>query len=107
MDRRNFITWTLGGGLALALPRSARAAGPLSPWITLHPDGRVTLVTTALEMGQGARTGQAQILADELDVAWERVTAVMASETAPYLADGALYSGGSATVRSRYALLRR
>jgi isoquinoline 1-oxidoreductase beta subunit len=107
MDRRTFMTWTLGGGLALALPLPAHAAeGPLSPWITLHPDGRVTLVTTALEMGQGSRTGQAQILADELDVAWEMVTAVQAPESAPYLADGALYSGGSATLRSRYDLLR-
>lgn len=108
MDRRTFITWTLGGGLALALPgRAGAAAAPLSPWITLHPDGRVTLVTTALEMGQGSRTGQAQILADELDVAWEMVSAVMAPETAPYLDDEALYSGGSATVRTRYDLLRR
>lgn len=107
MDRRTFMTWTLGGGLALALPHPAHAAGPLSPWITLHPDGRVTLVTTALEMGQGSRTGQAQILADELDVAWDMVTAVQAPEAAPYLDDGALYSGGSATLRSRYELLRR
>ncbi|MES2442604.1 MAG: molybdopterin cofactor-binding domain-containing protein [Pseudomonadota bacterium] len=107
MERRTFLTWTLGGGLALALPRPAHAAGPLSPWITLHPDGRVILVTTALEMGQGSRTGQAQILADELDVAWDRVSAVMAPETDPYLNDGELFSGGSYTVRSRYDLLRR
>jgi hypothetical protein len=36
----------------------------MSPWITLHADGRVTLVSTALEWARGRV--QAQILADEL-----------------------------------------
>jgi isoquinoline 1-oxidoreductase beta subunit len=107
MERREFLVWTAGGGLALALPGPASAAGPLSPWITLHADGRVTLVSAALEMGQGSRTGLAQILADELDVPWEAIDIVMAPETAPYLVDDALYSGGSQTVRTRFQLLRQ
>jgi isoquinoline 1-oxidoreductase subunit beta len=109
MHRRAFLSWSAGGGLALALaPLHAVAEGkPFSPWITLHPDGRVTLVTTALEMGQGSRTGQAQVLADELCVAWESVEVVQAPEAEPYLMDGALYSGGSETLRTRWDLLRR
>ena len=109
MHRRAFLSWTVGGGLALALaPRgSEAAAGPLSPWITIAPDGRVTLVATALEMGQGSRTGQAQILADELCAPWESITVVQAPEAEPYLVEGALYSGGSETVRTRWDLLRR
>jgi isoquinoline 1-oxidoreductase beta subunit len=73
----------------------------------LHTDGRVTLVSTSLEMGQGSRTGQAQILADELDVPWDAIRVVLAPEQDPYLIDGALYSGGSETLRTRYELLRR
>lgn len=109
MDRREFLTWSAGGGLALALaPRAfGQTPAPLSPWIVLHPDGSVTLTTTALEMGQGSRTGQAQLLADELDVAWEAIRVVMAPETEPYLVDGALFSGGSQTVRTRFDLLRK
>lgn len=108
MDRREFLTWSIAGGCALALStRVSAGAKPLSPWITLHADGTVTLVTTSLEMGQGSRTGQAQILADELDVPWSAVRVVLAPEEDPYLVDGALFSGGSHTVRSRYELLRR
>jgi isoquinoline 1-oxidoreductase beta subunit len=109
MDRREFLTWSLRGGLALAVsPRIASAqATELSPWITLHADGTVSLVATAFEMGQGSRTGQAQILADELDVPWEAIRVVMATERDPYLVNGALFSGGSETVRTRYELLRK
>jgi CO/xanthine dehydrogenase Mo-binding subunit len=111
VDRREFLMASVQGGLALALAPVSASAGAdapeLSPWITLHPDGTVTLVTTSFEMGQGSRTGQAQILADELDVPWSAVRTVQATEREPYLRDGALYSGGSSTVSSRYERLRR
>lgn len=107
MDRRQFLSWSAGGGLALALAPHGASAKPLSPWITLRPDGRVVLTTTALEMGQGSRTGQAQILADELCVPWESVEVVQAPEAEPYLMEGALFSGGSETVRTRWDLLRK
>jgi CO/xanthine dehydrogenase Mo-binding subunit len=109
MDRREFVTWLAGGSFALACaPAGATPrSGPLSPWIAIAPDGRITLTTTALEMGQGSRTGQAQVLADELEARWDRITVVQAGETEPFLSDGALYSGGSETLRSRFELLRR
>ena len=108
IDRREFHSWSIAGGCALTLATQANAGTkPLSPWITLHADGTVTLVSTSLEMGQGSRTGQAQILADELEVPWQDVRVVLAPEQDPYLVDGALFSGGSETLRSRYELLRR
>jgi isoquinoline 1-oxidoreductase beta subunit len=108
LNRREFLTWSVSGSLALAWPASAaETARTLSPWITLHPNGVVVLVTTALEMGQGSRTGQARILADELDVPWDSVQVTLAPEQEPYLVEGALYSGGSETIRSRFDLLRR
>ena len=98
MDRREFLSWSVAGGCALTLAaRPNESTKPLSPWITLHADGKVTLVSTSLEMGQGSRTGQAQILADELDVPWQDVRVVLAPEQDPYLVDGALFSGGSET----------
>jgi isoquinoline 1-oxidoreductase beta subunit len=108
MDRREFLTWSIAGSCALALAvRATSSAKPLSPWIVLNADGTTTLVSTSLEMGQGSRTGQAQILADELDVSWDAVRVVLAPEQGPFLNDGALYSGGSETLRTRYDLLRR
>ena len=111
MHRRQFLTWSAGGAFLLAVAAEPAEAGPvaavLSPWIIIAPDGGVTLVCTALEMGQGSRTGQAQILADELDAPWERVTVQQAPDSDPYRTQGALYSGGSETIRSRFELLRR
>ena len=108
VDRREFLTWSIAGACGLALTKRVNAnTKRLSPWITLHSDGTVTLVSTALEMGQGSRTGQAQILADELDIPWEAVRVVLAPEQDPYLVHGALFSGGSETLRTRFDLLRR
>ncbi|HLZ84265.1 MAG TPA: molybdopterin cofactor-binding domain-containing protein [Caulobacteraceae bacterium] len=110
LHRRAFMTWSAGGGLALALgPGEAlgqAAAPPLSPWIHIAPDGRVTLTTTVSDMGQGARTGQIQVLADELDVAWDMIDVAMAPDREPFRYDGRLYSGGSHSLRARWHLLR-
>lgn len=109
IDRRGFLTWSAGGAFLLAMPRAAGAAtgGALSPWIAIHPDGRVVLTVTAFEMGQGSRTGQVQLLADELDAAWDSLSTVQAPETEPYTLEGALYSGGSDTIKPRFDTLRK
>ena len=104
------MTWSVAGGLAMALgPGKAlgqAADPPLSPWIHIAPNGRVTLTTTASDMGQGARTGQIQVLADELDVAWDMIDVEMAPDREPYRYEGRLYSGGSHSLRARFRLLR-
>lgn len=109
VSRRGFLTWSAGGAFLLALPNAAGAAGEatLSPWIAIHPDGRVVLTVTAFEMGQGSRTGQVQLLADELDAAWDSISTVQATEAEPYTLDGALYSGGSDTIKPRFDTLRK
>ena len=56
--------------------------GPaLSPllWIELLPDGRVRLLLPKAEMGQGTHTGLAQLAAEELEVAWEKLEVVHAT----------------------------
>ena len=61
LDRRQFVSWSAGGALMLGLgvvPARAAADQALTPWISIHPDGKVTLYSTVSEMGQGARTGQ-------------------------------------------------
>jgi len=49
----------------------------LDSWIAVLPDGRVTAFFGKMDMGQGVDVAIAQIVADELDVAFERVTVVM------------------------------
>lgn len=49
-------------------------AMPLSAWVKIAPDGAVTLGVHRAEMGQGVSTSLPMMLAEELDVAWERVS---------------------------------
>jgi isoquinoline 1-oxidoreductase beta subunit len=110
IDRRRFITWSAGGALMLSLgPVAASATDEaLNPWISIAADGKVTLYSTVSEMGQGARTGQAQVLADELDVPWDRVSVEMAPDAPPFSTGGfGLATGGSGSIRLRYAALRQ
>ncbi|PZW39422.1 molybdopterin-binding aldehyde dehydrogenase-like protein [Humitalea rosea] len=66
------------------LPASLNANRRLSQWLRLRADGRVIVTPGKVEIGQGILTALAQIVADELDVAWERVAVEAAStDTSP------------------------
>ena len=85
--RRDFLKGAgaliVGFSLADALrPDSAAAMeiGPYGPpedqidsWIAIGEDGRATLFTGCCELGTGSSTGLMQIMAEELDVPFERV----------------------------------
>ena len=49
----------------------------LDSWVALLPDGRVHAFFGKVDLGQGLEVGIAQIVAEELDVAFERVQVVM------------------------------
>src|SRR5262245_7306454 len=49
----------------------------LDSWIAILPDGRVTAFFGKMDMGQGVDVAIAQIVAEELDVAFEKVDVVM------------------------------
>ena len=83
-SRREFLKVSLaaGGGLLFAFPVGrAMAQAPakyvLRPeaFVRIDPNGHVTLIIPQEEMGQGVYTSLAQLLADELDVGFDRVTA--------------------------------
>lgn len=52
----------------------------LNAWVRIAPDGLVTLAIPQAEMGQGAWSGLAQILGDEMGADWSRI----AVEPAPF-----------------------
>ena len=85
------VAGCLGAGyLLVACPLSApaRAAEPPGPWprtipddrvdswLAVKADGSVTCFTGRVDLGTGARTALAQIVADESDVDFERVAMV-------------------------------
>src|SRR5450631_758917 len=57
----------------------------LNAYLRIAPDGRVTCFSGKVELGQGAMTVLAQILAEELDVAYDQVDMVLGdTELCPY-----------------------
>jgi isoquinoline 1-oxidoreductase beta subunit len=85
-SRRSFLKTSavLGSGLVLSfhIPRSAQAAeateAAMAPevnaWVVVRPDDTVVIRIARSEMGQGTLTGLAQLVAEELDCDWARVT---------------------------------
>jgi len=86
LSRRDFLGNAAGLTLALTiLPEAfagtneAIADAPLSPnaWLTIMPDGTITIASPAAEMGQGTFTTLPVILAEELDADWSKVKPVL------------------------------
>ena len=50
-------------------PAMLRANPRLESWVRITPDGRITVLTGRVELGQGVLTAMRQIAAEELDVA--------------------------------------
>jgi isoquinoline 1-oxidoreductase beta subunit len=85
MNRRSFIVTAAaaGGGLALGLelplggpqPILAQDGSPeINAWVVIRPDDTVVIRVARAEMGQGSLTGLAQLVAEELDCDWSKVT---------------------------------
>ena len=84
MNRRSFVIGAaaVGGGLSLGLelplgPKVVRAADgspELGVWVVIRPDDTVVIRVARSEMGQGTITGLAQLVAEELECDWSKVT---------------------------------
>lgn len=78
-SRRTFLKTGAVAGAALVVEFRLRpdvhAAFGFAPnaFLRIGPDNTVTIVAKHLEMGQGAHTGLATVLADELDADWAQV----------------------------------
>ncbi|HSB48531.1 MAG TPA: molybdopterin cofactor-binding domain-containing protein [Burkholderiales bacterium] len=84
ISRRSFLisAAAAGGGLALGLrlpfgPQVVRAADgspEINAWVVIRPDDTVVIRVARSEMGQGTITGLAQLVAEELECNWSKVT---------------------------------
>ena len=67
------------------LPARQGYPSDLNAYLRIAPDGRVTCFSGKVELGQGAMTVLAQILAEELDVTYDSVDVVLGdTELCPY-----------------------
>ena len=124
LSRREFLKTgaTLGAGLTIGfyLPtgiakmmQDQDSGKPFVPnaFIRVAPDDTVTVIVKHLEMGQGVNTGLPTLVAEELDVPWEKIRV----ESAP--ADAKLYNnllwgpmqgtGGSTAMANSFEQMRR
>jgi len=69
-----------GFALGLSLPSESNAvyaadgSSEVNAWVVIRPDETVVIRIMRSEMGQGSLTGLAQLVAEELDCDWSRVT---------------------------------
>ena len=85
-----------GRGLAAGFQQTAQREPPmdLDAYLTVNPDGTITVLTGKVEYGQGIQTGFGQLVAEELSVPFESVEVVYGiTDRVPY--DGATVGSGS------------
>lgn len=114
-SRRAFIKVGVvaGAGLTLGvawrvtrdpgLPASDAAFVP-NAFLRIDRDGSINILVHKAEMGQGVSTALPQMIAEELDVAWEDVTFEFAQAHDAY---GMMVTGGSTAVMESWGPLRR
>ena len=118
LSRRAFLAIGLaaGGGLLLILrlPRAADASEPiavapaagaeLNPFVSIAPDGIVTIVAKDPEIGQGMKTALPMLIAEELDADWSQVRTEQALLNPIY---GEQFAGGSMATPLNWEPMRR
>ena len=119
INRRSFFIGTaaVGGGMALGLdfavgPNVVRAADgspEVGVWVVIRPDNTTVIRIARSEMGQGTLTGLAQLVAEELECDWSKVTTeypTPGESVARKRAWGAFSTGGSRGIRESEKYVR-
>jgi isoquinoline 1-oxidoreductase beta subunit len=119
ISRRRFVigSATVGAGftLGMQLPLGTRAqaatesAPEVNAWVVIAPDDTVTIRIARTEMGQGTLTGLAQLVAEELECDWDRVTweyPTPGQSLARERPWGSFATGGSLGIRGSHQYVR-
>ncbi|KZD22318.1 aldehyde dehydrogenase [Tardiphaga robiniae] len=119
LNRRSFVLGTaaIGSGLALGIPfggptavYAADGTPEVNAWVVIRPDETVVVRIARSEMGQGTLTGLAQLVAEELECDWSRVTTeypTPGQSVARKRVWGDFSTGGSRGVRTSHDYVRK
>jgi isoquinoline 1-oxidoreductase subunit beta len=118
LSRRAFLVGVsaVGGGfaLSLALPmdsaRTAEQASEVTAWLVIRRDDSVVVRVARAEMGQGAHTGLAMLVAEELECDWAKVMTEFVSPQDNTRRDrvwGDMSTGASRSIASSQLYLRQ
>src|SRR5215831_19102240 len=119
LNRRSFLKVTAAGGALIVggyIPglqdtSTVEAASVFEPnvWVKITPDNTVTIVLSQLEMGQGVMTSMPMLVAEELDVDFNKIKTEWAPADPKYgnpNFGGAQLTAGSNSVRGMWKILR-
>jgi isoquinoline 1-oxidoreductase beta subunit len=121
IDRRSFVVSAaaFGGGLALGMdipfggPQVIRAqdgSPEVTAWVVIKPDDGVVIRIARSEMGQGSMTGLAQLVAEELECDWSKVSTEFPTpgqNLARNLVWGRQFTAGSRAIRESHEYVRK
>src|SRR5262245_9635172 len=122
LNRRSFMVGaaaSAGGGLALSVgfplagPEVVRAqdgSPEINAWVVIRPDDTVVIRVARSEMGQGTLTGLAQLVAEELECDWSKVTTeypTPGQSVARKRVWGDFSTGGSRGIRNSHVYVRQ
>ncbi len=120
VSRRNFLIGSsaaMGGfvlGFHVPFTKEALAQTALPPevnaWVVIKPDDTVVIRIARSEMGQGTLTGLAQLVAEELECDWSKVTTEYPTPGQNVARDrvwGNFSTGGSRGIRESHDYVRQ
>jgi isoquinoline 1-oxidoreductase beta subunit len=117
LSRRKFVVGAAAGGFALGftapfldVARAENGANEVNIWVAIKPDDTCVIRIARSEMGQGTLTGLAQLVAEELECDWKKVTTEGISPSrnlASKRAWGEMGTGGSRGIRVSQDYVRR
>lgn len=120
IDRRSFVVGTAAFGAGLALGFDLPTGGPstahaltnpeINAWVVVKPDDSVIIRIAKSEMGQGTITGLAQLVAEELECDWSKVSyeyPTPGENLARKRVWGNFFTAGSQGIRSSHELVRK
>src|SRR5437870_10679048 len=120
LTRRTFLKVSAAGGAlrvgwcvpGVREPSTAEPAGAFAPhvWRKNGADDTITIILSQLEMGQGVMTSMPMLLAEELDVDWNKIKTEWVPADPKYgnpNFGGAQLTAGSNSVRGMWRILRQ
>ncbi|HEY0849033.1 MAG TPA: molybdopterin cofactor-binding domain-containing protein [Bradyrhizobium sp.] len=121
LSRRSFVIGSAAAGAGLAIGFDLPTGGPsvvraadgspeINVWVVIRPDDTTVIRIARSEMGQGTLTGLAQLVAEELECDWSKVTTeypTPGQSVARKRAWGDFSTGGSRGVRTSQDYVRK